>query len=96
MRGVYLHNNVFYSFWFRSSSRQHPAFEMYICDVVVFYLFVIYCFYLCVSWVCAMKIIQNGRERVLHAKRENIPEGEGAICTMYRRSHENLSPSGQR
>ena len=26
--------------------------------------------------------IQNGQERVLHAKRENIPEDEGAICTM--------------
>ena len=40
--------------------------------------------------------IQNGQECVLHAKQENIPEGEGAICTMQRHSNANFDPSGQR
>ena len=35
-----------------------------------------------VTKIMTYRGIQNGRERVLHAKRENIPEGEGVICTM--------------
>ena len=38
--------------------------------------------YITVMKIMTYRRIQNGRERVLHVKRENIPKGEGAICTM--------------
>ena len=34
MRGAYLRSDVFYSFSFKPSSRQHPVFEMYVCGVL--------------------------------------------------------------
>ena len=42
MRRAYLHSDVFYSFWFRLSSRQHPAFEMYVCGVLFVCLFIVF------------------------------------------------------
>ena len=35
-----------------------------------------------VTKIMTYRGIQNGEEHVLHAKQENVPEGEGAICTM--------------
>ena len=42
MRGAYLCSNMFYSFWFRPSSRQHLAFEMYLCSVLLVCLFIVF------------------------------------------------------
>ena len=40
MCGAYLRRDVFYSFWFRPSFRQHPAFEMYVFGVLFICLFI--------------------------------------------------------
>ena len=40
MRVAYLHSGVFYPFWFRLSSRHHPAFEMYVCVFLFVCLFI--------------------------------------------------------
>ena len=42
MRGAYLRSDVFYSFWFQLSSRQHPAFEMYVCGVLFVSLIIVF------------------------------------------------------
>ena len=42
MRGAYLRSDVFYSFWFQQSSRQHLAFEMYVRGVLFVCLFIIF------------------------------------------------------
>ena len=39
---AYLRSDVFYSFWFRPSSKQHPAFEMYVCGVLFVSLFIVF------------------------------------------------------
>ena len=39
---AYLRSSVFYLFWFRPTSRQHPAFEMYICSVLLVCLFIVF------------------------------------------------------
>ena len=53
MRGAYLRSDVFYSFWFRPLSRQHPAFAMYIRGV----LFV--CLFIVVELVQAKAVVQS-------------------------------------
>ena len=47
MRRAYLHSDVFYSFWSQSSSRQHPAFEMYVRGVLFVCLFIDFASELC-------------------------------------------------
>ena len=44
MHGVYLRSDVFVSFWFLSSSRQHLAFEMYVCGVLFVCLVIVFAF----------------------------------------------------
>ena len=42
MHRAYLGSNMLYSFWFQPSSRQYPAFEMYICGVLFVCLFIVF------------------------------------------------------
>ena len=39
---AYLRSDEFYSFWFQPLSRQHPAFEMYVCGILFVCLFIVF------------------------------------------------------
>ena len=40
MRRAYMRSDVFYSFWSRPLSRQHPSFEIYVFGVLFVCLFI--------------------------------------------------------